>query len=121
MEFLSIIIGTVSIVVLCVLLRRYNGKLALRSNTVVGVNITLDTLISTLSTIGRAPLLLSVSECLSQLKWTWYLDKHRPLRDLDTFDNASRGAWGGLQLLWKINIRYIQSLKAFLRDSTYRS
>lgn len=119
-EVLSIFIATVSIVVLCILLRRNDGK-PIRSNTVVGVNITLNTLVSILSTIGRAALLLSVSECISQLKWTWYLDKHRPLKDLDTFDNASRGAWGGLQLLWKINIRYVQTFRVFPGHSTYRS
>ncbi|KAL9032667.1 MAG: hypothetical protein Q9180_006371, partial [Flavoplaca navasiana] len=36
------------------------------------------------------------------------------LEDLDVFDGASRGAWGGLELLWKINIRQIASLGALL-------
>lgn len=107
LELLSVLVGIASIVALCALLKNRDGKAAPRTNVVAGVDITLNTIVAILSTVGRATLLLAVSECISQLKWTWYLNKHRPLEDLDTFDNASRGAWGGLVLLWKINIRYV--------------
>ena len=106
-EVLSVAIGTAAIIALCSLLNHYNGKPAPRANAIAGVDITFNTVVSILSTIGKAALLLSVSECISQSKWHWYLDRHRPLDDLDTFDKASRGAWGGLQLLWKVNIRYV--------------
>jgi len=112
-ELLSILLGIAAIVALCLVLRKYDGKPVPRTNTVFGVNITLNTLVSILSTISRAALLLSVSECISQLKWSWYLHRQRPLGDLDIFDGASRGAWGGLQLLWKVNIRFGKSFKAF--------
>lgn len=105
-ELLSVLLGIAAVVALCLLLKRYDGKPAPRTNTVVGLNITLNTLVSILSTISRAALLLSVSECISQSKWSWYLDGPRPLEDLDIFDKASRGASGGLQLLWKVNIRF---------------
>ena len=104
-ELLAVLLGIIAIVALCALLRHYDGKTAPRADPIAGVNITLNTLVSILATIGRVALLLSVSECISESKWNWYRGKHRPLDDLDTFDKASRGAWGGLQLLWKINIR----------------
>ena len=113
-ELLAVLIGSVSIVGLSILLNRYHGKPAPRSYTICGVDITLNTVVSILSTIGRVSLLLAVSECISQLKWSWYLSKHRPLKDIDTFDQASRGAWGGLQLLWKVNIRSAEPLKFHL-------
>lgn len=106
-EILSLLVGIAAIAALCGLLSRYHNKPAPKSNAFVSSNITLNTLVSILTTIGSAALLLSVSECISQLKWTWYLDDHRPLEDLDTFNDASRGALGGAVLLWRINIRYV--------------
>ena len=93
-ELLAVLVGSVSIVGLCILLKRYDGQPAPRSNAIGSVDITLNTVVSILSTIGRASLLLAVSECISQSKWNWYLSKYKPLKDMDTFDQASRGAWG---------------------------
>lgn len=116
-EVLSVLLGIVALIALCVLLRKYDGKTAPQANAVIGVNITLNTLVSILSTISRAALLLSVSECISQSKWSWFLDRQKPLEDLEVFDQASRGAWGGLNLLWKVNVRFVQPSKAFERQS----
>ena len=60
--------------------------------------ITLNAVISLLSTLARASLLIPVVQALSQLKWLWF-NKQRPLSDFDAFDDASRGAWGSLKLL----------------------
>ncbi|KAF4823226.1 hypothetical protein CGCSCA5_v001873 [Colletotrichum siamense] len=43
------------------------------------------------------------SEVIGQSKWLW-MEKPRPLRDMERFDNAARGAWGSLKLFfysWK--------------------
>ena len=90
-ELLSALVGIVVIVALCVVLKKYDGKETPGGTVVTGVNITLNTLVSILSTIGKAALLLPVSECISQSKWRWYHKGHRSLGDLDTFDKASRG------------------------------
>ena len=116
-ELLSVLLGIVALIALCVLLKRYDGKAAPRVNAVAGVNITLNTLVSILSTISRAALLLSVSECISQSKWSWFLDRQKPLEDLDVFDEASRGAWGGLKLLWRVNVRFVPPLRFFAKQS----
>ncbi|KAI4102758.1 MAG: hypothetical protein LQ339_004497 [Xanthoria mediterranea] len=112
LELTSLLLGVASIVGLIAILRNRDDKTAPRNGVVAGVNITLNTVVAILATIGKATLLLAVSECISQLKWTWYMNKR--LEDLDVFDGASRGAWGGLELLWKINIRQIASLGALL-------
>ena len=106
-ELLSASIGIVAIVALDILLNHYRNREAPLGNTVFSVNITLNTLISILSTISKAALLLPVSACISQLKWQWYHRSHRPLDDIDTFDKASRGPWVSLQLSWKISLRYV--------------
>ncbi|MBE3042247.1 DUF3176 domain-containing protein [Candidatus Bathyarchaeota archaeon] len=36
---------------------------------------------------------------ISQAKWPWFRQA-RPLRHIGTFDLASRGAWGSVQLLF---------------------
>ena len=107
LESLSVFLGFAAILALCLVLRHYNNNLVPRINTVFGRNVTLNTLVSILSTIGRAAVLYSVCECIGQLKWSWYLHSRRSLGDLDVFDEASRGAWGGLKLLWKVNVRLV--------------
>ena len=105
-EVLCMLVGIAAVITLCVILRRYDGNPVPQSNTVFGANVTLNTLVSILSTLAKAAFLCAVSECISQLKWSWYSKRQRPLQDLAVFDEASRGAWGGLRLLWKVNLRY---------------
>jgi hypothetical protein len=60
----------------------------------VGLNPT----ISTLTTIARGTLLLSVSACLSQGKWLHFV-KPSPLHAMNVFDQASRGPLGALTIV----------------------
>lgn len=63
--------------------------------------VKLNAIVSVLSQAAEALLLSAVCTALGQLKWKWYLTKRR-LEDMDTFDEASRGAKGSLQLLWML-------------------
>lgn len=63
-------------------------------------HISLNAIISTLSTLSKASLIFSVGESLGQLKWVWFSQEERPLLHLRLFDSASRGAWGSLRLVW---------------------
>ncbi|OKO99531.1 hypothetical protein PENSUB_8376 [Penicillium subrubescens] len=56
--------------------------------------VSLNSLISWLSTFSKACLLFAVSETLGQLKWVRFASKSRPIQDLRTFDAASRGHYG---------------------------
>ncbi|TIA60109.1 hypothetical protein D6C77_04386 [Aureobasidium pullulans] len=56
--------------------------------------------ISVLIVSSKAALMISTASCVSQLKWTHFQKRPRQLRDLEGFDDASRGAWGSLQLLF---------------------
>ncbi|KAL2204502.1 hypothetical protein CC79DRAFT_1144090 [Sarocladium strictum] len=62
-------------------------------------DITVNTVIALLATICRAATIVPISEGLSQLKWIWFAQGTRPLRDIGVFEKASRGPWGSLQLL----------------------
>jgi hypothetical protein len=58
-----------------------------------------NSLVAVFSTIAKSALLIPVAECLSQLKWH-YFEKPRALSQMQVFDDASRGPWGALKLLW---------------------
>ncbi|CAD0107094.1 unnamed protein product [Aureobasidium uvarum] len=55
--------------------------------------------ISVLIVSSKAALMISTASCVSQLKWTHFQQQPRKLKDLEGFDDASRGAYGSLCLL----------------------
>jgi hypothetical protein len=61
--------------------------------------ITLNTVVSLIAAISKTALLLVASATMSQLKWLWVHKSSRKLRDLQFFDEASRGPWGAFALL----------------------
>lgn len=73
--------------------------------------ITINTVVSVLSTIGQTAILLPVTSSISQLKWIWYAKDietgHEDdrtgnrLSDMEDFDKASRGPIDCLLLVWK--------------------
>jgi hypothetical protein len=67
--------------------------------------ISLNTLLSWLSTVGKGCIAFPLSAGLSQLKWVWFAQRKRPLSDLRVFDNASRGIYGSVELLWALRMR----------------
>jgi hypothetical protein len=71
-------------------------------------HLTINTLIAIYVVILKAALLLVTAQGLGQLKWRWF-DRVRPLSDLTSFDDASRGAWGSLSLLWTLKGRHIMA------------
>ncbi|KAI0852748.1 hypothetical protein F5Y00DRAFT_272406 [Daldinia vernicosa] len=62
--------------------------------------ISVNTLLSIYSIILRSGLSFILMSCIGQFQWNWFTQARRPLYDLIRFDNAGRGAWGSLQLLW---------------------
>ena len=62
------------------------------------LSLNLSSLIAIYTTVLRALLFFALSEIISQEKWAWINRSHR-LRHFDTFDHASRGAWGCVRLI----------------------
>ncbi|RMJ26742.1 hypothetical protein PHISP_02396 [Aspergillus sp. HF37] len=58
-----------------------------------------NTVVSIIVTIAKTALLVPVSSCLSQLKWTQYRTP-KPLYHMHVLDQASRGPCGALEALW---------------------
>ena len=73
-----------------------------RAISVWTLPISPNALIAILSTFSKSSVLLVLAECIGQLKWIYFQQRAHRLKDFSTFDNASRGPWGALELLVKI-------------------
>ncbi|KAF2194508.1 hypothetical protein K469DRAFT_546627, partial [Zopfia rhizophila CBS 207.26] len=67
-------------------------------------------LISSLATISKVSLLLSVAACISQLKWLYFKHGKHPSHHLQLLDDASRGPLGALELLMRLNPKILLSV-----------
>ncbi|KAI0884332.1 uncharacterized protein GGS22DRAFT_22221 [Annulohypoxylon maeteangense] len=63
------------------------------------LRISVNALLSIYSMMLKASISFIIVSCIGQLQWSWF-SRGRPLYDLVQYDNASRGAWGSIQLLW---------------------
>ncbi|KAF2104206.1 hypothetical protein NA57DRAFT_70423 [Rhizodiscina lignyota] len=64
--------------------------------------LTLNAIISILATLSKSCLISVVASAISQLKWCWIQSRRRTLRDLQLFDDASRGPLGSLAMLFEV-------------------
>ena len=67
--------------------------------------LTLNAVVAFVATLCRASMVIPIAECISQLKWNSFASGKRPLKDLYAFDQASRGPYGSMVLLFKTSGR----------------
>ncbi|KAH0425195.1 hypothetical protein CcaCcLH18_11129 [Colletotrichum camelliae] len=79
--------------------------------------ISLNALISVLTTTASAAIMHGVSAFISQLKWLHFKNGPQKLEHLEKFDGASRGPWGSLKFLvsMKLNLATIGALITIVR------
>ncbi|KAI5862008.1 hypothetical protein GGS23DRAFT_574130 [Durotheca rogersii] len=96
-------------------LGRFDGQ---PTSTWPNTVLTLNGLIAILATLCRASFMLPVAAALSQAKWNRFTDprdqKYHRLDDFQLFDDASRGPWGSVHLLWRFRLVHIGCLGALL-------
>ncbi|KAH7112941.1 hypothetical protein B0J11DRAFT_183854 [Dendryphion nanum] len=62
-----------------------------------------NSLVSIFSTVSKSALLVPVAGCISELKWKYFATP-RKLSHFQAFDDASRGPWGALTFLLRVDI-----------------
>jgi len=45
-------------------------------------------------------MMVAVAAGISQQKWNWFSRRARVVKDLQVFDDASRGPWGSIKLVF---------------------
>ncbi|KAI2624425.1 hypothetical protein GGR54DRAFT_596471 [Hypoxylon sp. NC1633] len=65
-------------------------------------SISLNALVSALGAVSRTSLGFVISSCLGQAKWNWFRRRPDNLITFDRFDDASRGPWGSLWLIFRL-------------------
>ncbi|ROW05791.1 hypothetical protein VMCG_05221 [Cytospora schulzeri] len=109
-EILSLLLATASLIALVVLLKEYeNNSSPLWS--IGNWGVTLNAVVSIISIIFRGTLLMPVARAISQFSWIWFTQP-KPLRDLATYDAASRGTIGSIRLLFKLRFMHFASVGA---------
>ena len=68
------------------------------------LSITINSMVSTFSTIMGMTLLMPLTEGISQAKWLWFRNYH-PLSDMEVYNRGSQGPWGALEMLWIVRWR----------------
>ncbi|KAK0633880.1 hypothetical protein B0T14DRAFT_599058 [Immersiella caudata] len=103
-EMLSLFLAIGLIAAIFAILSSYNGQRV----PDWGLSINLSTLVALLATILRASLVMIAAEVISQAKWSWFTrsgEQLHPLSQLQTFDAASRGAFGAAHLIPTVLLR----------------
>ncbi|KAK3940913.1 hypothetical protein QBC46DRAFT_407821 [Diplogelasinospora grovesii] len=100
LEITSIAVSVALVVALITTLAYFNRKAVFDSRI-----ITLNTIVSVLSSASKAFLLYSAANCIRQWNWILFTARPRRLYDFERVTDASRGPLGSLRLLGNINFR----------------
>jgi len=95
-EFLAIFGSILSLTGVAILLAIFDNKKIFHF-----YGVTLNSLVSLLSTVSKGWLMLVLAEAISQWKWILFSSRRRLLIDFNTIDIASRGPLGSFWLLWR--------------------
>ncbi len=110
LELLCCVLFISALVAVVVTIRPYEG----RPLPQWSYHLSINSLISIYVVILKVAMLLVAAEGLSQLEWRWF-DQDRPLKDLLRCENASRGPWGSLTMLWRLRgSQLVSSCRAFI-------
>ncbi|KAI9733085.1 MAG: hypothetical protein M1834_003631 [Cirrosporium novae-zelandiae] len=96
LETLALVGCFLSLVAMAILLQYFNNRPIFD-----WYGVTLNAIVSLLSTAYKACLVLAVVESISQWKWILFSRRQQRLIDLDIIDCSSRGPLGSMKLLWR--------------------
>ncbi|KAF2136595.1 uncharacterized protein K452DRAFT_237204 [Aplosporella prunicola CBS 121167] len=94
-EVAGVLLSASCMAAVIVILASFNGKALAKWDFPIQPN----SLVSVFMTVAKSALLLPVSQCINQAKWTHFERNPHRLLKLQFFDDASRGPWGALKLI----------------------
>jgi hypothetical protein len=112
-EIFSITFSTLCLLAIVGIIRFYDQK----KTPSFPHGLTLNAIVSILATCSKSALLCMIGTSVGQLKWLWFSGrKERPLYDLQSFDDATRGPWGSMMVLmrWPHKGHFLISLGALI-------
>ena len=105
-ELSCVFLSTASIVTIVLTLQMCNGQP--QPHWIISLNTTVSFL-AIFAKFGTAGLL---SNGIGQLKWIWFSDRPRRLKDVETFDSASRGElWANCKLPAMQKFKYVHKIR----------
>ncbi|KAH7144313.1 hypothetical protein B0J13DRAFT_635348 [Dactylonectria estremocensis] len=107
-EFVSMLSSLLSLIAIAILLALWCDKPLSKWSLFLSLN----TVVSILALINKAPLAFVVGSCLTQEKWAWYSKRQGPLSTFVSIEEASRGPLGCLWLLWDLKVSHWVSFGA---------
>ncbi|KAL0943560.1 uncharacterized protein CTRU02_201447 [Colletotrichum truncatum] len=108
LEISAIILSICALVAIIVLLPLFENK----PLTQWSLPISMNAILSILGATSRASLAFAISACISQGKWNWYCKRSDEIMTFNRFEEASRGPWGSIRLLWWTKLRNWTALGA---------
>ncbi|OAL52965.1 hypothetical protein IQ07DRAFT_629469 [Pyrenochaeta sp. DS3sAY3a] len=99
-ELFTWLLGTLGLTANIILLICFDGKRLSQWKSTVQIT----TFVAALAQLSQSALLVPVSFCIGQLKWTWFTSDQSVV-DVDRFDLASRGPDGSMKLLYRMGLR----------------
>ncbi|KAH8727700.1 hypothetical protein GQ44DRAFT_770257 [Phaeosphaeriaceae sp. PMI808] len=108
-EIVSCALSVLALACLVAILRYFDGYVV----TKMPLKISINTLVAVIAAVIKSSLLLPVAGGISQSKWLWF-SKARSLIDFEHFDSASRGPWGSLRLVFRLQSRHVAALGAWI-------
>ncbi|KAK1969476.1 hypothetical protein LY78DRAFT_346834 [Colletotrichum sublineola] len=103
LEICAVILSIMALAAIAVLLPLYDNK----PLSTWSFRFSFNTVVSILGATSRASLAFAVSACISQGKWNWFRRRDDTLMVFDRFEEASKGPWGGIRLLWWSRLHWI--------------
>ncbi|KAF6825718.1 hypothetical protein CMUS01_09721 [Colletotrichum musicola] len=110
LELASLVLSLLFFAIIVVVLHRFNG----RDLPTWPLKITLNSFLSLFTTLTKAAMLVPVCAAISHLQWVWFRGSGKSLYDFYLIDQASRGAWGSVVLLWRFRLQHLVACGAFL-------
>ncbi|KAI5858150.1 hypothetical protein BZA05DRAFT_331567 [Tricharina praecox] len=98
-EFVCLMSSATAIAITTGLLIHFDGR-EIPAWATAGSGLSLNSILSVFSTMSRASLLVPIDQSIGQLYWLAVSKQGRQLSEVELYNEAARGPYGAMRLLW---------------------